>query len=180
MFLADCLHVNQFCRGCCSWSMHAMRVFLPWLAYLSCILSGCMLSLSCNALWWVHRAREHAYVTLFLPCSSFLLSLNLLTKLAMFTWLPLYLLILFGLWSVKDFCHMNLVEYFHALFSMLSSCSMLISCSEHCYLMLFSAMSSNFTKSGTCYLLHFCHACLSLLCCELAVAQCSSFFKHLL
>ena len=32
-------------------------------------------------------------------------------------------------------------------FAMLSSCSMLISCSEHCYLMLFSAMSSNFTKS---------------------------------
>ena len=30
---------------------------------------------------------------------------------------------------------------------MLSSCSMLISCSEHCYLMLFSAMSSNFAES---------------------------------
>ena len=32
-------------------------------------------------------------------------------------------------------------------FAMLICCSMLISCSEHCYLMLFSAMSSNFTKS---------------------------------
>ena len=30
-----------------------------------------------------------------------------------------------------------------------------------------------------CYLLYFCHACLNLLFCELAVAQCSSFVKHL-
>ena len=29
------------------------------------------------------------------------------------------------------------------------------------------------------YLLHFCHACLNLLCCDLAVAQCSCFVKHL-
>ena len=36
-----------------------------------------------------------------------------------------------------------------------------------------------FTKSVTCYLLHFCHACLNLLLSELAVAQCSSFFNHL-
>ena len=36
-----------------------------------------------------------------------------------------------------------------------------------------------FTKSETCNLLHFCHACLSLLLSELAVAQCSSFVKHL-
>ena len=36
----------------------------------------------------------------------------------------------------------------------------------------------NFTKSETCYLLHFCHACLNLLLSELAVAQCSSFVKH--
>ena len=35
-----------------------------------------------------------------------------------------------------------------------------------------------FTKSETCYLLHFCHACLNLLMSELAVAQCSSFVKH--
>ena len=28
-------------------------------------------------------------------------------------------------------------------------------------------------------LLHFCHACLNLLLCDLAVAQCSSFVKHL-
>ena len=35
-------------------------------------------------------------------------------------------------------------------------------------------------KSGTCYVFHFCHACLSLLCCEIAVSQCSSFVKHLL
>ena len=31
----------------------------------------------------------------------------------------------------------------------------------------------------TCYLLHFCHACLNLLLCVLAIAQCSSFVKHL-
>ena len=37
----------------------------------------------------------------------------------------------------------------------------------------------NFTKSETCYRLHFCHACLDLLMDELAVAQCSSFVKHL-
>ena len=37
----------------------------------------------------------------------------------------------------------------------------------------------NFTKSETCYRLHFCHACLNLLLDELAVAQCSSFVKHL-
>ena len=36
----------------------------------------------------------------------------------------------------------------------------------------------NFTKSETCYHLHFCHACLSLLISELPVAQCSSFVKH--
>ena len=38
---------------------------------------------------------------------------------------------------------------------------------------------ANFTKSETCYLLHFFHACLSLLLSELAVAQCSYFVKHL-
>ena len=36
----------------------------------------------------------------------------------------------------------------------------------------------NFTKSETCYHLHFCHACLNLLMSELAVARCSSFVKH--
>ena len=36
----------------------------------------------------------------------------------------------------------------------------------------------NFTKSETCYLLHFYHACLNLLLSELGVAQCSSFVKH--
>ena len=97
MFLADCLRVNQFCRACCSWSMHAMRLFFPCLASMPCLLAGCMFSLSCNALWWVLRARKHAYLISVLPCSSFLLSLNLLTIIAMFTWLPLYFLIPFGL-----------------------------------------------------------------------------------
>ena len=36
----------------------------------------------------------------------------------------------------------------------------------------------NFTKSETCYHLHFCHACLNLLMDDLAIAQCSSFVKH--
>ena len=45
----------------------------------------------------------------------FLLSQNLLTKLAMFTWVPSYLLILFGLWSVRDFCAMLWVDSWLAL-----------------------------------------------------------------
>ena len=36
----------------------------------------------------------------------------------------------------------------------------------------------NFTKSETCYHLHFCHAGLNMLMDDLAVAQCSSFVKH--
>ena len=36
----------------------------------------------------------------------------------------------------------------------------------------------NFTKSETCYHLHFFHACLNLVTDELAVAQCSYFVKH--
>ena len=36
----------------------------------------------------------------------------------------------------------------------------------------------NFTKSETCYHLHFCHACLNMLMDELAIAQCSYFVKH--
>ena len=46
--------------------------------------------------------------------SSLLQSLNLLPKLAMFTWVPSYLLILFGLWSVRDFCSMLWVDSCHA------------------------------------------------------------------
>ena len=36
----------------------------------------------------------------------------------------------------------------------------------------------NFTKSETCYLLHFCHAYLNLLMSVLAIAKCSYFVKH--
>ena len=36
-----------------------------------------------------------------------------------------------------------------------------------------------FFKSETCYHFLFCHACLNLLLSELAIAQCSSFVKHL-
>ena len=90
-------------------------LFLPCLASMPCLLPGCMLSLSCNALWWVHRARKHAYLISVLPCSSFLPSLNLLTIIAMSTWLPLYFLIPFGLWSVRDFCCMLWVASCHGL-----------------------------------------------------------------
>ena len=51
--------------------MHAMLLFLPCLDSMPCLLAGCMLSLSCNALWGVHRARKHAYLISVLPCSSF-------------------------------------------------------------------------------------------------------------
>ena len=115
MFLAECLHVKHFWRCCCSWSVHAMLLFLPCLASMRCLLAGCMLSLSCNALWWVHRARKHAYLISVLPCSNFLLSLNLLTIIAMFTWMQLYFLIPFGLWSVRDFCCMIWVASCHSL-----------------------------------------------------------------
>ena len=64
-------------------------------------------------------------------------------------------------------------------FAMICSCNMLISCSKHCFLMLNSSHVVFFTKSETCYHLHFCHACLNPLMDELAVAQCSSFVKHL-
>ena len=63
-------------------------------------------------------------------------------------------------------------------FAMICSCSMLLSCSKHCFLMLNPAMLFSLSL-WTWYLLHFCHACLNLLLSELAVAQCSSFVKHL-
>ena len=63
--------------------------------------------------------------------------------------------------------------------AMIYSCSMLLSCSKHCFLMLIPDMLA-FSLSLWCwYLLHICHACLNLLLCDLAVAQCSSFVKHL-
>ena len=64
------------------------------------------------------------------------------------------------------------------LFAMFCSCSMLLSCSKHCFLMLNPDMLFSLSL-WTWYLLHFCHACLNLLLCELAVDQCSSFVKHL-
>ena len=64
-------------------------------------------------------------------------------------------------------------------FAMICSCSMLLWCSKHCFLVLNSWHVVIFSKSVTCYLLQFWHACLNLLLSELAVAQCSSFVKHL-
>ena len=37
-------------------------------------------------------------------------------ELAMFTWVPSYLLCLFGSWSLRDFCYMQLVDICHAFF----------------------------------------------------------------
>ena len=62
-------------------------------------------------------------------------------------------------------------------FAMICSCSLLFTCSKHCFLMLNPGML--FSRLWTWYLLHFCHACLNLLLCDLAVAKCSSFVKHL-
>ena len=63
-------------------------------------------------------------------------------------------------------------------FAMSHSSSMLLSCSKHCFLMLIPDMLFSLSL-WTWYLLHFCHAWLNLLLCVLAVAQCSSFVKHL-
>ena len=63
-------------------------------------------------------------------------------------------------------------------FAMICSCNMLFHYSKLCFLLINSWHAVNFTKSETCYLLHFCHAYLNLLLIELAVAQCSSFVKH--
>ena len=65
-----------------------------------------------------------------------------------------------------------------SFFAMIWSCSMLLSCSKHCFMMLNPDML--FSRSlWTWYLLHFCHACLNLLLSDLAVAQCASFVKDL-
>ena len=62
-------------------------------------------------------------------------------------------------------------------FAMICSCTMLLSCSKHCFLMINSWLVVIFTKSVTSNLLHFCHACLSLQLSKLAIAQCSYFVK---
>ena len=74
-FLADCLHVIQFCQGCCSWSLHAMNLLLPCLASQTCLLTVGCLAMPCFALWWVVQAHQHAFIILFLPCMN--LSYNL-------------------------------------------------------------------------------------------------------
>ena len=64
-------------------------------------------------------------------------------------------------------------------FAMFCSYSLLFACSKHCFLMLIPDMFV-FSPSLWCwYLLHFCHASLNLLFCDLAVAQYSCFVKHL-
>ena len=64
------------------------------------------------------------------------------------------------------------------LFAKICACSMLFACSKHCFLMLACCYFS--LSLWSWYLLHFCHACLNLFLCELAIAECSCFGKHLL
>ena len=64
--------------------------------------------------------------------------------------------------------------------AMISSCSMLFACSKHAFLMLISGMLVFSLSLWSWYVLHFCHACLNLLLCDLVVAQCSCFVNHLL
>ena len=64
-------------------------------------------------------------------------------------------------------------------FAMICSCSLLLPCSKLCFLMWNPGMLLISLSLWCWYLLPFCHACLNLLFCVLAVAQCSSFVKHL-
>ena len=64
-------------------------------------------------------------------------------------------------------------------FAMICSYSMWLSCSKHCFLMLSTDMLVFSLSLWSWYLLHFCHACLNLLLCDLAVAQYSCFVKRL-
>ena len=98
-FLADCLHVIQFGRGCCSWSGYAMMLFLAMYRLLChvflmdvCLVYHEMLCSECIEL------TNMPTCYLFLPCPVFLLSLRSVMKLAMFTWVPSFLMVLFGLW----------------------------------------------------------------------------------
>ena len=132
--------VRMFCRYCCNWSIHALFAIMEYhsmtqscstfaIKYFWQILNMIcnfaklivvdpyilgMLVFSCIALWWVHQAHKEAIILLFLPCSVFCKVWNLITKLAMFTCLPSYLLVLFGLWSVRDICYMLWVDSCHA------------------------------------------------------------------
>ena len=63
-------------------------------------------------------------------------------------------------------------------FAMLSSFSILFSCSKVCYLIWNSREVLISLSLRSVYQMHFCHACLNLLMDELAVAKCSSFVKH--
>ena len=128
----ECPSMTQYCSTFAikrSWQIVYMLTILPWLLlviHASYELALAMVSfLNMSSCW--------QYAQLFMQClvlsasssrtclhnsvfamSSFLLSLNLLAKLAMFTWVPSYLLILLGLWSVRDFCSMYFVESFHS------------------------------------------------------------------
>ena len=64
-------------------------------------------------------------------------------------------------------------------FAMFRSCSIYFCCSEEGYLIWNSRqVLISLSLRSVCHI-HFCHACLNLLLDELAVAQCSSFVKHL-
>ena len=57
--LAEVVVVGPDMLWCC---------FLPCIASMTCLLDGCVLSLSWNALYWVHRAHEGAFVIMSMPC----------------------------------------------------------------------------------------------------------------
>ena len=56
---------------------------------------------------------------------------------------------------------------------------MLFASSKHCYLLLFMPCSVFSLSLWSWYLLHFFHAFLNMLFCDLIISQCSSFVKHL-
>ena len=73
MFLPYCLRVNQFCQGCCSWSMHAMSLFLLWLASWTCLLYRGAYHVFLWSMWWLAQAWKLGFVMLLILVSVLLL-----------------------------------------------------------------------------------------------------------
>ena len=64
----------------------------------------------------VHQAHKDALMMSVSAMLCFLLSLKPDNETYYVYMLAIISLVLFGLWSVRDLCHIYLVEYFHALF----------------------------------------------------------------
>ena len=130
----------------------------------------------CNALWWVIQAHQHANLSLFLPWTV-IFSLNLLMKLAMFTWVPSYLMCLFGSWSLKDFFSMPLVDSCHAFFLLwyvpVACCLIALNFATWCY---FCHVQWFLLSLWNSYYLQSCHILLSMFQWFLEISQCSYFF----